>query len=160
MSDRRIRELIAQHKMHPHPEGGHYAEVFRSQHKVSPSDDRDERPAVTTILFLLQKGEVSRFHMVKSDEIWSHLEGDLIRQVTLSNDLSELSVYDLAPSTKGNPLSIVPAGWWQASKSMGSYSLVSCSVGPGFDFKDFQMACDTQTGRDITDKYPHLKDLV
>ena len=160
MSDRRIRELIAKHNMHPHPEGGHYAEVFRSRHMVSPMDDRDERTALTTILFLLQKDEVSRFHMVESDEVWSHLEGDLIRQVTLANDLSELSVYDLAPSSKGNPLSIVPAGWWQASKSMGNYSLASCSVGPGFDFRDFQMASDTPAGHAIADKYPHLTKLI
>jgi len=160
MSDQRVQELIALHRMQPHPEGCYYAEVFRSERAVAPSDSRPLRSAITSILFLMPGGDISRFHRVQSDEIWSHLEGAPVKQIALSPDLSQMKGFELLSSKEGQPLRVIPADWWQASVSKGPYSLVSCTVGPGFDFDDFEMARDTQMGKTITDKFPHLSQFV
>src|SRR3982751_7125659 len=71
----RAAELVAALKMAPHPEGGYYAEVYRSTTMVQPDDARSRRPALTSIYFLLPEGAVSRWHRVQSDEIWHFYEG-------------------------------------------------------------------------------------
>ncbi|MDG1754639.1 MAG: cupin domain-containing protein [Rhodothermales bacterium] len=159
-NESRIKELIALHRMRPHPEGCFFAEVFRSENKVDPQDDRPTRSAVTAILFLMPEGDISRFHRVRSDEVWSHLEGAPVRQISLSPDLDQMNGFELSASKDGQPLRVIPADWWQASVSMGSFSLVSCTVGPGFDFDDFEMACNSPSGSAIIAKYPHLAQFV
>src|ERR1700682_3626664 len=71
----RAAELIETLALVPHPEGGFYRQVYRSPHLVQPHDDRDVRSALTAIYFLLPRGHRSRWHRVRSDEIWTHLEG-------------------------------------------------------------------------------------
>ena len=159
-NESRIKELIALHRMRPHPEGCFFVEVFRSENQVDPQDDRSKRSAITAILFLMPAGDISRFHRVRSDEVWSHLEGAPVRQISLSPDLDEMNGFELSSSNDGQPLRVIPADWWQASVSMGSFSLVSCTVGPGFDFDDFEMACNSPSGSAIIAKYPHLAQFV
>ena len=135
----RATELIRELNLKPHPEGGYFREVFRSEHKVKPSDDRPARSALTAIYFLLVKGQHSRWHRVASDEAWHFHEGDplVVYWIDEDNGVHEEMLASGPPN--GRPLCVVPAGCWQAAQPRGEYSLVGCTVGPGFDFEDFEM---------------------
>jgi uncharacterized protein len=137
----RASELIDILGMRPHPEGGHYVELFRSAHRVAALGRNVERPAITTIYFLLTAGEVSRWHRVQSDEIWHHHEGDAIELFLFNGSgLRRARLGPVAHETR--PTVIVPAGTWQAARTSGAYTLVACTVGPGFDFEDFSLVSD------------------
>jgi predicted cupin superfamily sugar epimerase len=135
----RATELIRELRLEPHPEGGFFREVFRSRWKVKPLDERAERSALTTIYFMLVKGQHSRWHRVASDEVWHFYEGDPL-VVYWIDEQGEVHEEVLASgSPNGRPVCVVPAGCWQAAKPRDDYSLVGCTVGPGFDFEDFEM---------------------
>jgi predicted cupin superfamily sugar epimerase len=142
-SNPRARELVRILGLQPHPEGGAFREVFRSPRTVRPSDDRPERSALTAIYFLLADGGASRWHRVASDESWCWLEGDPLELWRMPAAAGPASCEVLGPVADGvHALGIVPAGEWQAARTRGSYTLVACMVGPGFDFADFQMLSD------------------
>jgi predicted cupin superfamily sugar epimerase len=135
--------LASQLGLIPHPEGGFYGEVYRSAHTVQPTDERGSRSALTTIYFLLTVGAISRWHRVLSDEIWHFYEGaplDLWVASPRGAAIQRLSLGPLDDSRR--PVAVVPAGSWQAARSAGEYTLVGCTVGPGFDFRDFVLAAD------------------
>ena len=137
----RAAELIKLLDMRPHPEGGHYAEVFRSAHRVRVLDRDVERAALTTIYFLLTAGEFSRWHRVMSDEVWHYHEGDAIELILF--DDQGVRRMPLGPVERATRSTIVvPAGTWQAARSTGAYTLVGCAVGPGFEFADFSLVAD------------------
>ena len=131
----RAKDLISELGLQPHPEGGYFREIFRSSRKVKPLDERSERSALTTIYFLLLQGQHSRWHRVASDEAWHFYEGDPL-VVYWIDDQNGVHEEVLA---SGHPVCVVPGGCWQAAQSRGEYSLVGCTVGPGFDFQDFEM---------------------
>lgn len=132
--------LIEHLGLAPHPEGGWYGEVFRSATRVEPEDGRGPRAALTTIYFLLCADERSALHRVTSDEVWHFYEGDPLELVVCGPGLERISRARLGPVAGGvQPVAVVPAGSWQAARSTGHYSLVGCSVGPGFDFADFRL---------------------
>jgi uncharacterized protein len=134
--------LIATLGLVAHPEGGYYSEVYRSSAAVKPADGRGSRSALTTIHFLLPQGQVSRWHRVLSDEVWHFYEGAPL-DLWLTKDLSRIQHHQLGPVGPGqHPVAVVPAGWWQAARSTGGYTLAGCTVGPGFDFSDFALAAD------------------
>jgi predicted cupin superfamily sugar epimerase len=157
----RATELINSLKLQPHPEGGHFREVYRSPLPVLLADGRGERSALTTIYFLLTSGEHSRVHRVISDEIWHYYEGDPLHLLwwTMDYQLAGQTILG-APRGAVNPIAIVPAGYWQAAFSTGEYSLVNCSVTPGFDFTDFQLLHDDASGvaafRKVQSQWAHL----
>ena len=135
--------LISRLQLVPHPEGGYYRELHRSAQKVDPSDGRGTRPALTDIYFLLPAGAVSRWHRVLSDEIWHFYEGAPLDLWMTAPDQEGIEHHRLGPLREGQqPTLTVPAGWWQAARSTGPYTLVGCTVGPGFDFEDFTLAAD------------------
>ena len=131
--------LVARWRLQPHPEGGWYREVQRSSIQVTRPDGQ-QRSAITTVLFLLGAEDVSRWHCVHGgDEIWTFLGG------------APLSLFQHPDAADGSheqvisadqPVAWVPAGVWMAARSQGDYSLVSCCVGPGFSFDDFEMLRD------------------
>jgi predicted cupin superfamily sugar epimerase len=141
----RAQQLIAALGLTPHPEGGWYREVFRSNARVQPADDRPARDALTSIYFLLQGGQFSRWHRVLSDEVWIHLEGAPIALWTCDAGLQAAPAQTRLGPVDGDatrPQHTVPVGQWQAARLItmeGSpdYALVACTVGPGFDFADF-----------------------
>jgi len=136
----RVTELIQILGLHPHPEGGHFVEAFRSPLVVAPSDGRGARSALTVIYFLLAHGTFSRWHRVRSDEAWHWYEGAPVEFLTVGPEGGSVSRVMLGPlSGNAAPLHIVPAGWWQAARPRGDYALVGCSVGPGFDYSDFTL---------------------
>jgi predicted cupin superfamily sugar epimerase len=133
----RAAELVHGLGLRPHPEGGHYAEVFRSA--VTVPTGRGPRSALTTIDFLLARGECSAWHRVRSDEVWHLLEGGPLRLWLLPPDLSRFEHVDL---DGGRRRHVVPADWWQAAEPLGEFAYVGATVGPGFDFADFAFGRD------------------
>ena len=136
----RADDLIAALSLQPHPEGGWYAEVFRSASTVMPGDGRGARAGLTAIYFLLTAGQVSRLHRVRSDEAWHYYEGDPLELRVSPGDWLAAERQVLGPLNSGaTPVHVVPAGWWQGARPLGAYTLVGCTVGPGFDFADFEL---------------------
>ena len=131
--NKRTKELIGVLQMQPHPEGGFYAEVFRSENVVRAKAGR--RAAITTIYFLLRRGEVSRFHRVTSDEVWHFVEGAPLRLHQLGVKIASYELHAVGPvkGRKQSAVAVIPAGDWQAAETTGEYTLVACDVGPGFD---------------------------
>jgi len=130
------REIIRLMNMSPHPEGGHYVETFRA---AAPEG---ERPASTLIHFLLQADEVSAWHRVDADEVWLWQAGGPLVLTTSPPDGKGASAVTLGPDLRaGQRLQgIVPAHHWQTAETLGAWTLVSCTVAPGFDFSGFELA--------------------
>jgi predicted cupin superfamily sugar epimerase len=116
-------------KLKPHPEGGYFRETFR---------DKGKRAHSTAIYFLLRKGEASRWHQVDAAEAW-HWYGGAPLELLVAKDRKKparrLLGGDLAKGER--PQVVVPAGYWQAARSKGAYTLVGCTVAPGFLFEKF-----------------------
>jgi uncharacterized protein len=133
----RATALIAALGLKPHPEGGHYAEVFRSRDRVQTP--RGERSALTSIDFLLARGEFSAWHRVVSDEAWHLLEGGPLLLHVVATDLRHLETVELGGNNRRH---VVPAGAWQAAEASGNFAYVGATVGPGFEFADFSFGRD------------------
>jgi len=128
-------DIIARLELRPHPEGGHYRETFRD-----PRTDAQGRALSTAIYFLLTRGERSRWHRIDAAETWHYYAGHALtlrivdsegkRSVKLGPDLAAGEV----------PQAIVPPNAWQAAESTGDWTLVGCTVAPGFDFAKFELA--------------------
>lgn len=131
------RELIEKLGLVPHPEGGWYREIYRSRERVQTR--RGLRSALTTIYYLLERGQLSRWHVVQSDEIWQFLGGAALELMEYDPTTSRLQRHVLGDLQQGNAtVAVIPAQVWQAACTRGDYSLVGCTVGPGFEFEDFR----------------------
>ncbi|MEZ5312384.1 MAG: cupin domain-containing protein [Thermoanaerobaculia bacterium] len=136
----RAAALVRELGLSPHPEGGRFAELYRSPRPVDPGDGRSSRSALTAIWFLMLAGERSAGHVVDSDEVWIHFEGSDVRLWTFDAETEALSSTLLGPVGPGRaPQRVVEAGVWQAAEPLGDYSLTGACVGPGFDFADFRL---------------------
>ncbi len=129
-------EVIALLGLEPHPEGGWYAETYRRQ------PENGGRSAGTAIYFLLKAGELSQWHRVKdADEIWHwYAGGPLV--LTVSPNGHDAFAVRLGPNLAAGerPQLLVPAGHWQTAESLGEWTLVGCTVTPGFLFDGFELA--------------------
>jgi predicted cupin superfamily sugar epimerase len=129
-------EVIRRLSLAPHPEGGFFRETFRDKRSAS-----GERAASTAIYYLLPQGEVSHWHRVDAAEIWHFYAGAPL-ELSLSEDGLEAAQQrlgnDLAAGER--PQLVAPAGWWQSAKSLGAWTLVGCTVAPGFEFSRFDLA--------------------
>jgi uncharacterized protein len=156
----RATQLQHQLSLLPHPEGGFYSEIYRSE--ITVQHDNKPRAAMTSIYFLLVKGNVSRWHVVDADEVWHFYEGDAIELYVMPPDFSRIEKITLGKfdaEHNAKPVHVVPAGWWQASRSSGEYSLCGCTVAPAFAFEGFRMLnADEQTV--VKNKFPELDFLV
>lgn len=138
-------DLAAQLDLAPHPEGGWFRETWRSAHTFQPQGYAGERNAATAIHFLLAPGEESRWHVVRSDELWFwHSGGPLSLRFggtgaePSAEPVEVLLGADVAAGQR--PQVLVPGGVWQAAVPAGDQPvLVSCVVAPGFDFADFEL---------------------
>jgi uncharacterized protein len=128
-------DIIARLELKPHPEGGHFRETFRD-----PRTDADGRAFSTAIHFLLARGERSHWHRIDAVEIWHFYAGDALNlQIADDSGLRRIKLgSDLAAGQV--PQAIVPAGAWQAAESTGDWTLVGCTVAPGFEFAKFELA--------------------
>ena len=146
--DPRAARLIERLGLEPHPEGGYFREHFRAAARVHPEDRRGFRAALTGIHFLLPAGERSRWHVVESDELWLFHEGDPLGLVCVEPDTLHAEQVTLGRASDGfAPACAVPAGRWQAAWPTGAYALVSCAVGPGFEFADFRLLASDGAAR-------------
>ena len=150
--------LVRHLQLLPHPEGGYYRETYRSSGRIPgevlPASFSGERNYSTAIYFLLEGGQYSAFHRIASDECWHFYQG------------IPLHIYVLHPSGEletivlGNPVfqAVVPAGCWFASRPSEpeGFCLVGCTVAPGFDFADFEMAA----AETLAGKYPAHASLI
>jgi len=131
----------------PHPEGGFYRETYRSPQTVTVARAADDlqvpRSASTGIYFLLERGNFSAFHHIRSDEMWHFYAGQALEVLELA-DNGHLRCTRLGPDMALGEVfqHLVPANTWFASRvaAGGAFSLVGCTVAPGFDFADFEMA--------------------
>lgn len=130
----------------------------------------DDRAAMTSIYFLLSqarpdepfgRGQFSRWHVVDADEAWHFYEGDALELYIMSPDFSSVEKIILGKYEHGtsNPVHIVPAGWWQAAKATGEYSLAGCTVAPGFEFAGFRMLNNAEK-EIVSAKFPDLPNLL
>jgi predicted cupin superfamily sugar epimerase len=128
-------EIIATLGLQPHPEGGHYRETFRDTRT-----DASGRAASTAIYFLLASGERSHWHRIDTVEIWHYHAGAPLT-LEIADDSGQ-RVVTLGPNlTAGQqPQGIVPPHAWQAAYTTGDWTLVGCTVAPGFDFATFELA--------------------
>jgi len=128
------QEIITTLHMQRHPEGGWYAETFRD-------GDGTGRGASTAIYYLLQAGEKSHWHRVRdAAEVWHYYAGDpLLLKISDGKTVKEIRLgADLVNGER--PQAVVPADAWQAAEPLGAYTLVGCTVAPGFEFASFEMA--------------------
>lgn len=128
-------EVIAALELQPHPEGGHYRETFRDPAAT------EGRSVGTAIYFLLDVGEVSAWHRIAAAEIWHWYAGAPL-VISISPNGHDASAHHLGPEiARGQrPQFVVPGGYWQTATSLGAWTLVGCTVAPGFDFAQFEMA--------------------
>lgn len=146
-----------------HIEGGWYSEVYRSdliiEKKQLPPVFSGDRNACTHIYFLLEKKGFSAFHRIKSDELWHFYAGDplIIYEI---DEKGEIREHLLGRDIRGrqSPFCWIKAGNWFASEvaGKGEYGLAGCTVSPGFDFRDFEMAERQQ----LLEQYPGHKELI
>jgi hypothetical protein len=160
--DPRAATLIEKLELSAHPEGGYFCEVDRSPSRVQPLDGRPERRALTTIYFLLTAGDVGRWHRVASDEVWHYYEGDPLELLSADVGFERVVRRVLGPVDGATrPVHVVRAGEWQAARSLGAFTLVGCTVGPGFEFSDFEMLA-TRPGdaEEVKRRHPDLGFLI
>jgi len=140
----RAAELVRLLELQPHPEGGSFRECFRSPSTVLTTRGQRQRSGLTTIYFLLRRGEQSRWHRLRSaDEVWHHYEGAPLELLWLDRGMGECTRESLGRVEGGTrPVAVVPSGCWQAARTTGDYTLVGCSVGPGFELDDFSLLSD------------------
>jgi hypothetical protein len=177
----RAADLVSKLALQPHPEGGWYREIYRSPTRVETA--RGSRSALTTIYYLLEQNQLSRWHVVQADEIWhfyagtplelvaytpstraverhvlGHVSAGVPAQGGVAGAAGDAAEYGVAGTAGGlaatagglvtaatgesganaTSVAVIPTGVWQAARSLGEYSLVGCTVGPGFEFADFQ----------------------
>ena len=149
---------VKAYEMNQHPEGGYYKEIYRSVNSMT-TDYGANRSLMTSIYFLITKGNFSAFHRIKSDELWNYHYGDALA-VHIIDPEGNYSLLKIGSNVEnGEQLQgIVPAGSWFASEVIegGSYSLVGCAVAPGFDFDDFELANKKKLGQ----LFPQHKILI
>jgi len=122
----------------PHPEGGHFRETFRDE------AGQGGRSFSTAIYFLLRAGEVSQWHRVDAAEVWHWYAGASL-DLSLKTDRGPAQRVRLGPDLIAGqrPQAVVPAGCWQSAASAGAWTLVGCTVAPGFEFSGFELASAT-----------------
>ena len=131
------QEIIRLLDLKPHPEGGHFRETFRDPRSVD-----GVRAASTAIYFLLARGERSHWHRVDAVEVWHYYAGAPIELEIAADAKGPVERLTLGPDIAAGerPQAIVPVHAWQAARSLGEWTLVGCTVAPGFDFAAFEMA--------------------
>ena len=134
-------ELVASLGLAPHPEGGFFRETYRSAESFTPAAIGKLRSVSTAILYLLAAGDKSKLHRIKSDELWHHHLGSGLRLTQLLPRGKIEEVVIGADVAAGHKLQhAVPAGAWFGAEPLGEFSLVGCTVAPGFEFARFELA--------------------
>lgn len=161
MPNRNSNYWVKKLKLEPHPEGGWFKEVYRSVESIDkealPQRFSGSRNYSTAIYYLLEKGDYSAFHRIKSDELWHFYDGDSLEiiEITPSGVLAK-HVLGIDPSLNVLPQITIAARSWFAARPLGSYTLAGCTVSPGFDFQDFEMA----SREALLSEFPQHKNII
>ena len=150
-----LEDIVKKLNLQPHPEGGYYAETFRSDIDLTCdfiSDRDNKRSASTCIYFLVTPGKCSRLHRIKSDEVWHFYAGGPLTVVELVDNTVRKTVLGQNILHDNHVLQHVVKRdtWFGCYNKDTEFSLVGCTVAPGFDFKDFELA----SRKDLLSKYP------
>ncbi|KAB8040819.1 hypothetical protein GCL60_02505 [Silvanigrella paludirubra] len=152
-----IKDLIKHFNLEPHPEGGYFKESYRAQSKTQTPNG--ERNVSTAIYFLIPNGKKSAFHRIASDEVWHFYLGVPLNIFEIS-PYGTLTKVVLGQDLKaGQKLQhVIPAGTWFGAipENNSGYSFVGCTVAPGFDFEDFEMANRSK----LIEMYPDAKNII
>ncbi len=158
-----VEQIIEQLDLQPHPEGGYYKEIYRSEGLIKndslPDTMEGERNYATGIYFLLPSGKFSAFHRIKQDETWHYYKGSAICLHIISPEGEYTTQIVGNDILKGEqPQYVVKAGDWFAATVVDedTYSLVGCTVAPGFDFVDFELARKD----DLSELYQNLSHII
>ncbi len=158
-------QLIATLELEPHPEGGFFRETYRAPETISlaalSSRFRGDRAFSTAIYFLIQAKQFSALHRICSDELWHFYLGEPLELVEITSDgrlTTTLLGHDITAGTR--PQAVIPAGSWFGSRlarpSSHAFALVGCTVAPGFDFADFELAARGE----LLAAYPQHEDMI
>lgn len=157
------QQVIDRLRLLPHPEGGYFRETYRAslrhmEHAL-PSEYGGERSAATAIFYLLTPDTFSALHRVKSDELFHSYAGDAVEMLQLWPDGNSKTVLignNLAQDH--SPQVVVPGGVWQGSRLVagGNWALLGCTVSPGFDFADFEIASRS----DLLAQWPEAAEMI
>ncbi len=135
------QDWISQLHLLPHPEGGYYKETYRSKEESGFKGFKGQRNISTAIYFLLEEKDKSHFHRIQSDELWFFHEGSSLEIFILGEE--QVEIISLGKNVDKNEQlhAVIPAGVWFGAlvKDQQGYALVSCTVAPGFDFRDFEL---------------------
>lgn len=146
----------------PHPEGGFYRETYRSPTRLAAEvlegPYEGSRSISTGIYFLLRSQDRSRFHRLRSDEMWHHYDGSAVTLHLLGAEGYRTRMLGTAWAEGEAPQVLIPAGCWFGAtvEDPDSYGLVGCTVAPGFDFRDFDLASRTE----LVDAFPEHRDII
>jgi predicted cupin superfamily sugar epimerase len=149
-----VDELVSALGLKPHPEGGYYKETYRAQ--VQVETPRGPRSVGTAIYYLLPRGHFAAWHEVASDEVWHFYEGASLLLYLLRPQGLETVRLGREVARGERPQVVVPAGVLQAAVPCGDFSLVGCTVAPGFDFSDWQMP----SAQALVARYPEHAPLL
>jgi len=155
--------IIDQYRLRPHPEGGFFAETYRSAGRIPeaalPARFSGERNFSTAIVFLLRENDFSALHRLKQDEVWHFYSGGALRLVMISPE-GKCSEIILGPNAAAGDVAqaVVPADCWFAAAptEKAGFSFVGCTVAPGFDFADFELA----KRADMLTQFPDLETII
>ena len=155
---------VEKYHMQSHPEGGYFAETYRAAeqvpHAALPERFSGNRSFSTAILFLLEGNQFSALHRIQADEVWHFYAGYPLEVFVLDSTTSALEIIRLGPDPDAGEVfqAVVPAGRWFGSRPVpgAAYSLVGCTVAPGFDFADFEMAERAK----LLAEFPQYEELI
>lgn len=151
--------LIADLKLMPHPEGGHFRRVYTAMTTTA-----EGRPVLSAIHYLLRAGECSRWHRVDADELWAHHAGDAVELFDF-DPVSEVVTRHVIGAPGSDPratlVAAIPAHRWQAARPLGAFALMSCAVAPGFDYAGFVLLeAGTAVAARLASVRPDLTSLI
>jgi len=158
----RVSKLINLLDLEPHVGGGYIREIFRSKNLVHLLGNQVERKALTTIYYLLGAGEFDSWHRLDSDEVWHYYEGATLELLWIKQGEEKYTrclIGEIDDSTK--PIAIVPGGCWQMARTTGEYTLVGCTMGPGFEYEGYQLLRDNpEDAKIIQHRFPELDEFL
>ena len=157
------QQLISFYNLLPHPEGGYYKETYKSEEIINktslPTRFGGDRVFSTAIFFLLERGDFSAFHRIKSDECWHFYSGGTLLVYVIQAD-GQMEIIKLGSNIENKELFqyVVPANCWFASipAPESDFSLAGCTVSPGFDFNDFEMA----EANKLIEQFPQHAEII
>lgn len=154
---------VEKYNMQVHPEGGYFKETYRSEGSIAknalPANFKGDRSFATGIYFLLESHHFSAFHRIESDELWHFYTGCPLNVYYIDNE-GNMNIIKLGDNPENGEVfqAVVPAGVWFGSKPTkpDGYSLVGCTVSPGFDFQDFELA----NRQNLLEQYPQHEVII